>query len=84
MKPVTPPPIEGTHAIVIASDQPEYQPLPSAVDAEGRVITEWEPTEEERAAIAAGGRVRLTIWTFRQPLQPVLVEAVPFRAAGEA
>jgi hypothetical protein len=64
----------GARYVVIAKDQPEYVPLPALVHPDGRVVTEWEPTEEERAALVRGERVRLTTWTFGLPLQPVLLE----------
>ena len=75
----------GARFIVIAKDQPQYEPLPSLVYPDGRVMTEWEPTEEERGRIAKGERVRLSVWMYPQPcgacgvtprptLQPVLVE----------
>jgi hypothetical protein len=47
---------------------------PGELFPDGRVVTEWEPTEEERARIAAGERIRLSVWTFNSPLQPVLLE----------
>lgn len=34
--------------------------------------SEWEPTPEERAAIAAGANVRLTVWGITHP--PVALE----------
>src|SRR5204863_845912 len=36
-----------------ASQPDEYRPLPAFTDGR-RVLTEWEPTSEERARIAAG------------------------------
>lgn len=64
----------GFARVRFAEDQPEYNILPGARDAEGTVITEWQPTAEELAALLAGGHVRLTIMTFNLPLQPVLLE----------
>jgi hypothetical protein len=64
----------GARFRVIAKDQPQYDPLPALLFPDGRVVTEWEPTEEERARIAAGERIRLSVWTFNSPLQPVLLE----------
>jgi hypothetical protein len=63
-------------ALVIAKDQPEYTPLPARRTADGVLTTEWELTPLEREAIARGARVRLTILTFNQPLQPVRLEVV--------
>lgn len=69
-------PHAGAERIVFAKDQPEYDPLPAAVDRDGLVMTEWEFTAEELAAIVNGGRLRLWIYTFRRGLQPVALEVV--------
>lgn len=60
--------------VVLAKDQPEYNPLPALIFADGVVMTEWELTEEERLRLVRGERLRLWIWTFGQPLQPVALE----------
>lgn len=67
--------IEGVR-VVYGAGQPEYRPLPAIRDRQGRVMTEWELDEVDRAVIARGGRIRLWVWTFNGPLQPVAVEAV--------
>ena len=54
----------GTTLVVIAKDQPEYIPLPALVYPDGKILTEWKPTEEERALIAAGENIRLWVWVF--------------------
>lgn len=74
MTPTEPQPREGMRAIVFAKDQPQYIPLPALYDQTGLVITEWEPTAEELDKLLCGGRVRLYVHTFRQPLQPVSLE----------
>ena len=66
----------GAARITFAKDQPEYTPLPACIDSSGLVLTEWEFTAEDLAAILNGGRLRLWVWTFRQPLQPMMLEAV--------
>lgn len=66
----------GARPIVFAKNQPEYDPIPAAVDSAGLVMTEWEFTAEELAAILAGGRLRLWIHTFGRPLQPLSLEVV--------
>jgi hypothetical protein len=66
--------VEGSRAVVIAKDQPEYLPLPALVFADGKILTEWCFTEEERAAIARGENIRLWVWTFGKALQPVMLE----------
>jgi hypothetical protein len=54
-----------------AKTQPEYQTLPALVWRDGRILTEWIFSEEERARVARGENLQLWIWTFGQPLQPV-------------
>ena len=43
---------------------------------DGRVVSRWQPTDEERVKIAAGADVYLTQHTFNQRLQPVLLRLV--------
>ncbi len=69
-------PHEGGILIIFAKDQPQYMPLPASVDRQGLVMTEWEVTAEELARVLAGGRVRLWIYSFGHPLQPVQLEVV--------
>jgi hypothetical protein len=66
-------PPQGWREVVYAKDQPEYLPLPTLRSADGRVVSRWSPTTEERAAIAGGADVYLTLHTFNQPLQPILM-----------
>lgn len=74
MRPVEPPEIQDTQAVVFAKNQPEYLPLPSRVYEDGTVVTEWEPSDEELERLKIGGRIRLTVLTFNRPLQPVILE----------
>jgi len=77
VKPVTPPhPHPGAVHVVFAANQPEYDQLPAVIDAKGLAMTEFELSAEDLATIVNGGRIRLWIWTFRQPLQPVALEVV--------
>jgi hypothetical protein len=69
-------PHAGAVLVVFAKDQPQYTPLPAAVGRDGLVMTEWEFTAEELARVVNGGRVRLWIYTFGHPLQPVQLEVV--------
>ncbi len=71
MQPVEQFPYDGMTAVTFAKDQPQYDPLPALVDREGVVLTEWQPSEAERAALARGENIRLWIWTCGRPLQPV-------------
>lgn len=80
MEPVNPG-IPGFPQVACGESQEEYNTLPAvlAYDASGNVIlvTRWQLSAEERAAIAAGGDLYLTVLTFGQPLQPVLLGTEP-------
>ena len=60
--------------VIYAKDQPQYSPLPALIFPDGKVMTEWKPSEEERERLIAGESIRLWVWTFGGPLQPVSVE----------
>lgn len=77
MTPVEPSVAEGSHLVIYAEDQPEYIPLPAAVDIDGVVTTEWEPDADELQALLCGGRIRLCVHTFKRPLQPVSLDVLP-------
>ena len=47
----------------------EGDPLPCQRTSDGRTISVWEPTDEERARIAAGENIELHVWM--QPPPPV-------------
>jgi hypothetical protein len=62
--------------VVIAKDQPEYQPLPAYYwenDPEGRIACCWSLTWRERFKILLHGRLWHQILTFNGPLQPQLL-----------
>lgn len=72
MKPIE---FDGAN-VVFAKDQPEYIPLPAMRvpnDPQGLVITKWELTPEEMELIKETGTIHLSMLTFNQPLQPVLL-----------
>ena len=58
---------------LFARHQPEYTPLPAVV-VESRVITRWKLSWRERLKLLATGNLWLTLLTFGQPLQPILLE----------
>ena len=62
--------------VVYAKDQPEYLPLPSLRTKSGHVGARWALTDEERALIAEGADVFLTLWTFNHPLQPCSLSVI--------
>lgn len=53
--------------------QPEYAGLKILRSPEGRVMSRWTFTEEERRAIAEGADLFLTVHTFNHPFQPVKI-----------
>jgi len=79
MKPVSPVFAERLPEVIFAKDQPEYIALPAVriEGDEGEIITRWELADDDRARLAAGGSVYLSVWTFGQPLQPVRLTTTP-------
>lgn len=74
MNAVAPQLVEPHTPVTFAKAQPEYLPLPAAiVDRDGAqtVVTRWQFTDEERAAIANGADLYLEMLTFGSPLQPL-------------
>lgn len=62
----------GSRAVVIAKDQPQYLQLPSVRTPAGQVITRWSPNLEERAALAQGEDIFITIFA-KGAIQPLMV-----------
>ena len=60
--------------IVYAKDQPQYQPLPMWRGPNGHRVSRWKLTWKERLQVLLGGSIWLSIYTFNNPLQPVLLE----------
>lgn len=60
--------------IIYAADQPQYRPLDTVKleGGEGRVISRWSLTAEERKAVAEGADLYLQQLTFNTSLQPIL------------
>jgi len=54
---------EGCQADVVNGPHGEYRDLPAIATPRGQLITRWTFTEEERARIAAGEDMYLTIWS---------------------
>lgn len=69
---------DGSIARVLNGPQGnEYQDLPSVITPDGKVISRWVPSDAERRAILAGEDIFLTVCTFGQRLQPVMVTVGP-------
>jgi|SRR5579863_7971476 len=77
LKPKDGPVIEGLEEreIVFAKNQPQYLPLRTLVsdDKNRKTLSRWEPSPEQRKAIAEGADIYLQLMTFGQPLQPILM-----------
>lgn len=68
---------EGAN-VVYGANQPEYEPLPAEKRGKartGEVLTCWKLTDEEKALVQMTGEIWLSMLTFGQPLQPVLLSA---------
>lgn len=76
-------PRTGAEEITIAEDQLEYKPLVAAryQTPEGVpvLLTRWKLDDAERAKVAAGEDLYLSLMTFGNPLPPLQVQN---RAAG--
>jgi hypothetical protein len=67
-------PRTGAPEVTIAEEQTDYSPLVAAVyeqDGQRILLTRWRLDDEERARIAAGEDLYLSVMTFNNPLQPV-------------
>lgn len=68
--------------ITFAEDQPEYQPLPALKlqTKQGEVISCWKLSFKEKIKILFTGKMWLSIYTFNNPLQPILMSVdKPFK-----
>lgn len=59
--------------VVYGENQPQYLPLPAHKTEEGQAIFCFELDEEERKQIAETGELWVSLLTFNQPLQPILL-----------
>jgi hypothetical protein len=72
MLPVVPDPREGYEAVVFARDQKEYHPLPANTNG-AYVETKWQLSDEECLELFTTGYLWLTLRTFGEPLQPIMM-----------
>ncbi len=74
-------PRTGAPEQTFAEDQLEYQPITVAIYADERgnrtLLTRWQPSVEERAAIASGEDIYIAQWVFRNPMTPMNVTIGP-------
>jgi hypothetical protein len=71
------PVIDGRESeeVVFAKDQPEYIPLRCLVGigVDRRVTSRWTLTPKQRQMVLDGADIYLTLLTYGQPLQPILM-----------
>ncbi len=63
------------HEIVMAKDQPEYNPLrvlPARTNT-GERLSRWTLTPEQRQAVASGADIFVELLTFNNPMQPIRI-----------
>lgn len=58
--------------LIIAKDQPEYQPIPAHVDYQESIVTFcWKLTLLERLKLLFAGKLWHQVMTFHKELQPI-------------
>lgn len=76
MKPISPV-LRGLeqHEVKCAEHQDEYETLPLLpIDGGQRVLSRWHLSWRERLVVLFNGSIYLHIFTFNNPVQPVLLE----------
>lgn len=68
----------GLPEVMLAEEQPEYLTVCVAMvtytDGTQGIMTRWKLSDEEKAKIAAGEDIYLSLLTFGQPMQPITLE----------
>jgi len=57
----------------IGPDGVKYIPLPALQLEDGRVVSQWQPSQDEIDALLGGEPVTLVLHTFGDPLQPIIL-----------
>ena len=75
MKPCTPV-IPGLdhYELKLGADQEGVEPLPALRSPDGRIVSRWTFTPEERDIIAQGGDLYVTAYTLNHPLQALSLD----------
>ena len=66
--------------VTIAENQEQYQTLTAAryqKDGVSVLLMRWQPDAHERARLAAGEDIYVSLMTFGQPMQPITVQVGP-------
>ena len=74
-------PRTGAPEVTIAEEQEEYKPVTAALydyaDGTRGILTRWQPSPEERAAILAGEDIYVQQLNFGTPMTPMIVRCGP-------
>lgn len=74
-------PRTGAIETTIAEEQPEYMPITVALyqyaDGSCGIVTRWQPSAEERAAILAGEDIYVNQIHFGKHMTPLMVRVGP-------
>ncbi len=64
---------DGAKELVYAEHQPPYIPLPVIKTPKGAVTSFWQPTANDLELLKLGVPVCLTLLTFNEPLQAIIL-----------
>ena len=68
----------GFPEAMFAEEQPEYLTICVAMvtykDGTQEIMTRWKLSDEEKAKVAAGEDIYLSLLTFGEPMQPIKLE----------
>jgi len=59
--------------VTFAKDQEEYQQLPAYLSKDGEMVSCFQLTPEEITKVNETGLIWLSVMTFNDPLQPLLL-----------
>lgn len=65
--------------MIYAKDQKEYLPLPAYQPPDskrGEVVSCWRLSLKERIVLLFSGCLWLSVWTFKNPLQPIQLTVI--------
>lgn len=58
------------------NNQPEFKTLHVLHSPEGKILTRWQLTPEEREAVAKGADIYFTLVTMNQPVMPMSCQVI--------
>lgn len=66
---------EPTPVLITSPNLETVDDLPAAMMPDGAIISRWQPTDEERQAVAAGADIYVLLYTNGRPYPPMCVIA---------